>query len=175
MIDTASRFAFWFLMAVLALACGCSSSTRLDGPNSAVYALPGDFQATDDNGQKVAIGELIGERVAVIDFWATWCKPCRKSLPEVDELAASVPSDRVAVIALNIGEKPEQIVEFRSELGLRLPIVFDREMALPEKLGIKSLPALIVVAADGQVVHRGKTLDAAARAQLNALLDKREP
>lgn len=172
MIDTALRIALPSLAIAALAACQSSSADRATGPDGQSYTLPSDFMAADAQGQKVALRGLIGDRIAVIDFWATWCKPCRKSLPEVDALAAQVPSDRVAVIALNIGEKPEQITGFRKELGLSLPIVFDREMDLPEKLGITALPALIVVARDGRVVHRGKTLDKAARARLDELLAK---
>lgn len=170
MILTSPRCVFLSILLCAVSACGNSGQNASSKPVRTSYTLPADFEATDDDGQKVALSKLIGERIAVIDFWATWCKPCIKSLPTVDKLAAEVPSDRVAVIALNVGEKPEQVAEFRAELGLTLPIVFDVGMDLPERIGIKALPALIVVDAQGQVMHRGKTLDDAARAQLDSLL-----
>lgn len=168
MLVFASRIALSCVIAATALACAGQAQPASPGGKS--NTLPADFQVIDDSGEKVALRQLIGERIAVIDFWATWCKPCRKSLPEVNALAENVQSENVAVIALNIGEKPDQVGEFRQELGLTLPVAFDREMELPEKLGITTLPALIVVAADGRVVHIGKTLDDAARAKLDSLL-----
>lgn len=169
MMVSASRVALSCVIAFAALACAGQTQPK-PAPAGKSYTLQADFQASDDKGQEVALSQLIGGRIAVIDFWATWCKPCRKSLPEVNALAGQVPSDKVAVIALNIGEKPEQIVEFRQELGLTLPIAFDLDMELPKTLDITTLPALIVVAADGRVVHIGETLDDDARAQLDALL-----
>ena len=155
------------LLTACATGAPASSSAKRSGP----LVLPADFELFDPAGASIALGDAVGGRIAVIDFWATWCKPCRKSLPEVDQLAASVDAARVAVIAVNVGDKPEHVAAFQKELGLSLSILRDPTLELPPLLDIHGLPRLIVVGSDGRVAHVGKNLDAEARARLQALLD----
>jgi thiol-disulfide isomerase/thioredoxin len=162
-------------LSIIALALlGCSSSAPPTASTPGEHdVLPADMPLLGEDreaGEPVTLGAMIGQRIAVIDFWASWCKPCRKTLPKAQALAAEVPGERVAVIAVNVGEKPAQVAEYRAELGLRLPVAFDRDMELARRLGVSSLPAVLVIDRRRRVVHRGKSVDDKVHARLHELL-----
>ena len=104
-------------------------------------------------GQKdpVALQQLRGQP-AVLDFWATWCGPCRKSLPDIDVLAAKY-DGRARFFAVN--SQNEEVAlqeEFRLSLGLRLPIVTEGAQAAA-LFNVELLPTTVVLDRDGKVVR----------------------
>ncbi len=123
-------------------------------------------------GESKSLREVLGDRVAVIDFWATWCKPCRQSLPKVQGLSGEYPSDRLLVIGVNVGEDREKALAFARELGLTFPIYLDPDIDFVKRLGIVELPALMVLDKDGAVAYRTKTLDPEAHRIIAELLGR---
>ncbi len=153
-------------------AVGASTATTAGSSSTSVNRSgPLAFGIGDVDGGQTTLEEVIDGRVAVIDFWATWCKPCKKSLPKVDALARENHPGLV-VIGMNVGDNLKNAIAFKGELGLSLPIYLDPGAELAPLMEVFSLPTLLILDTDGQVVHRGKSLDDAAKARLRKLLRK---
>ena len=119
--------------------------------------------------------EDVEEQVVVLDFWATWCPPCREGLPKIQEVSdwASEQDKSVAVLTVNVGETAEQATEFWQEHGFTMPIVMDTNNVAAQAYGVTGIPQTVVIA-DGHVkhVHVGFSPDMAdtLKSQIDALL-----
>jgi peroxiredoxin len=112
-----------------------------DAPTFKVGLLDGgDFDLEANKGQ-----------VIVLDFWASWCGPCVKSLPGLIETVATFPSDRVKLIGVNQGETGEQVKRFLAARGLKFSIAMDADQAVGQKYGVDAIPHTVLVGPDGKV------------------------
>jgi cytochrome c biogenesis protein CcmG/thiol:disulfide interchange protein DsbE len=106
----------------------------------------------------------------LLDFWASWCGPCRLSVPEVDALfRQSAEGDPLLqVIGINQGEDAVTARRAATELGMTYPVVLDRDMAIGNRYGASSIPLFVLLDTDGtvlwkQVGFRPGIMDEAAR------------
>ncbi|MBX3441702.1 MAG: redoxin domain-containing protein [Planctomyces sp.] len=99
----------------------------------------------------------VGKDVVVLDFWATWCGPCREELPLVAEIANEYRDRGVVFYAVNSGESEAVVSEFIKQSKLELNVLLDRDMSVSRQFGADSLPHLVVIDKDGavQTVHSG--------------------
>lgn len=129
---------------------------------------------TDLDGKDRALSEWQGQWV-VLNFWATWCAPCRKEMPSLDRLAATSADMGVAVVTVATGRNPPPAVErFFDEIGVKnLPVMLDPKSALARQMGIIGLPLTVILSPEGQEVARligdAEWDSADARAMLAAL------
>ena len=91
------------------------------------------------------------EGLVLIDFWATWCGPCVKSLPGLVEAMASYPEDKVAFVAVNQGETKEQVEKFLTTRGLKMAVALDGDQSVAKKYGVDGIPHTVVIGRDGKV------------------------
>jgi thiol-disulfide isomerase/thioredoxin len=132
------------------------------------------LQARSLDGKPV---ELAGEagKVLVVDFWATWCEPCREELPALDQLARELGGRGLSVYAVSFDEDGAQVGPFIEELKVRIPVLWDQGGdANAARFGIERLPTTLLVDKKGVVrfVHEGYNPRVAAdqRRQLDMLL-----
>ena len=78
-----------------------------------------EFELTDINGMKISINGLRGKKT-LINFWATWCRPCRKEMPMLNGLYLSQNPADLSVVGIAI-DKPEKVIQFVAELGIDFP------------------------------------------------------
>lgn len=100
--------------------------------------------------------QLYQGRVMLINFWATWCAPCRKELGALDRLASAMPEDRFAVVTIATGPNPlPAIQKLFTEVGVtRLPILRDPDQTFARAMGVLALPVSVLVDADGNEIGR---------------------
>jgi thiol-disulfide isomerase/thioredoxin len=96
------------------------------------------------------------QQVVVVNFWATWCPPCRREMPSLERLYQKTRDRGVTVLAVNIGEDEDTVFPFLGQLETapNFPILFDREGASLDAWGVKGLPTTFVVGADGRLKFR---------------------
>jgi cytochrome c biogenesis protein CcmG, thiol:disulfide interchange protein DsbE len=131
-------------LAVTIAACGGDDGSSL--PGVVLPAVDGFAQ----DAPELDTGELEGP--AVLNFWATWCAPCRTELPDFQRASEQRPG--VRFLGIDEGFEPGTSVEFLDELGVTYDQYVDAGGALAAKLEIAELPATIVLDAEGDVALR---------------------
>ncbi|MBI5070959.1 MAG: TlpA family protein disulfide reductase [Deltaproteobacteria bacterium] len=117
-------------------------------------------------------------KVRVVDFWATWCEPCKEELPALDKLARQHAGRGLAVYGVSFDEDREQIPEFLARLAVSFPILWDRGGdRLSQQYGVARLPTTLIVDRRGFIrfVHEGWSESRAAeqRREVELLLEER--
>lgn len=136
-------------LCVAALA-GCSGSTPGVSaiPPGERAAAPG-FTLNALDGGTVALSQYRGRRV-VINFWASWCGPCKQETPALVAFARAHP--RLPVVGVAVNDDPRSSRDFVGEYGVPYPVGIDRDSSLLGDYGGASLPMTVLVGADGRVV-----------------------
>ena len=104
----------------------------------------------DLKGARVDLAALRG-RVVLVNFWATWCEPCREEMPSIEGLGAKLRGRPFAVLTVNYGEGVEKIDAFLRKQKLSLPVLLDPEMEAAKAWGAGGLPMTFLVDAAGRV------------------------
>lgn len=159
-----SSFAVAVLSSMLALvACGGESAggEGASSPSDAAHPLIGspgpDFSQTAVNGKgKVSLKGVNG-KVAIVDFWATWCEPCKKSFPKLQELNVKYKASGLEIIGISEDDENQGLTDFGTTYGAKFPLVWDDGKAIAGKWQPKSMPATFIVDRKGIVrfVHLG--------------------
>jgi thiol-disulfide isomerase/thioredoxin len=125
-------------------------------PWSARKPVP-SLQATDLNGQRWRMGDLHGKAV-LINFWASWCEPCRAEMPSLQALAQRLGPDSLVVLAVNFKESDATARRYAQRADLQLPVLLDPDGLLARQWGVTVFPSTVLIAADGHVqgVLRGE-------------------
>jgi len=159
-------------LAVLALACaGAAAGAELQAWTG---AQPPPFALEDLAGRTHRLADYRG-KVVLVNFWATWCEPCRAEMPSLGRLHAALADRPFIVLAVNLGEPVPRIKKFLARTPLNFPVLLDRDTAVAKAWRARILPATYLVGRDGRIrqVHFGE-LDwssGAGRRAVEALLE----
>jgi peroxiredoxin len=110
---------------------------------------PPDFNLDTIDGATVSLADLADQSV-ILNFWATWCPPCREELPMLE----AIRSDEVTILAIAVREPPEKVSAFAADLGLDLPILLDPGGKVSEIYQVRGLPTSLFVDRNGVVAAR---------------------
>ncbi len=103
------------------------------------------------DGGSLDMAEHRGKNVVVLDYWATWCRPCRSALRTTEELAEKYAGRNVVFAAVNLMETPGQIRAYSDKHELKLPVALDPEGTHAELYGIEAVPTTIIIGLEGTV------------------------
>ena len=93
-------------------------------------------------------------KVVVLNFWATWCPPCRAEMPALEAVYQEYRDRGVVIVAVNVVESSKAILRFVNELGLTFPVLRDSERKAGNRYGILFLPTTLFIGRDGQIAFR---------------------
>ncbi|MDE2615897.1 MAG: TlpA family protein disulfide reductase [Burkholderiales bacterium] len=111
------------------------------------------LQALDMQGKTWTLAELRG-RAVVLNFWATWCPPCRAEMPSLQQLAEIYGPEQLQVLALNVGEGPRRIAQYLQSSGLNLTVLLDPQSEAARAWGANVLPTTLLIDAGGRPRQR---------------------
>ena len=96
-------------------------------------------------------------KVVYLDFWASWCTPCRAALPAIEELRREFPPEAFSVLAVNVDREPEAARRFLAKSPIGYPSATDPEGRIPKSFGLETMPTSYLIDRDGVIryVHRG--------------------
>ncbi|MFH1382510.1 MAG: TlpA disulfide reductase family protein [Chloroflexota bacterium] len=149
-----------FFVGVLALS-GCSTGFGPAGAQTGSTVLTGtqpgqqapDFQLKDVDGQVVSLSGLRGKPV-LLNFWATWCPPCRSEMPLLQQTYEEWSAKGLVLLAVDIGESPATVKEFLSSNKLTLPVLLDSQQLVAEQYRISLIPTTLFIDKDGIIRQR---------------------
>ncbi|MES2264005.1 MAG: TlpA disulfide reductase family protein [Pseudomonadota bacterium] len=100
-------------------------------------------------------------KLVYVDFWASWCGPCRQSFPWMNEMQAKYGAQGLQVIGINVDEKTDDARTFLSSIPAHFVLAFDPAGSAPRSYGIKGMPSSVLIGRDGRIVfeHTGFRLD----------------
>jgi thiol-disulfide isomerase/thioredoxin len=121
----------------------------------AAHAAGGELKAWSGGGTPpLALRDLDGRehklsdyrgKVVVLNFWATWCEPCRREMPSMQRLQDRLAGRPFAVLAVDFGEGPPQVREFLRKLPVRFTVLLDRDLATAGAWKVNVLPTSLVI------------------------------
>jgi peroxiredoxin len=141
---------------LLALAVLSVVATGTTAALPAVGVAAPDFASKSDSGRNVRLSELRG-RVVLINFWASWCSPCRQELPLLNKIYAQYRAAGFVLLAVNVDDNRKDAEAMLKRLNLGFPTLFDGNKNVAKLYGVDTMPATLVIDRDGRVryVHRG--------------------
>lgn len=114
-----------------------------------------NFRLKNLDNRTVAFNSIKGEQYTVIDFWATWCKPCVKSIPKLVEISDEFKDQGVQFIGISI-DGPRNLAKvkpFARSLGMNYPVLLDVNSEVMAKLSVRAVPTLLIVNSDNEIVY----------------------
>jgi thiol-disulfide isomerase/thioredoxin len=145
------------------------SARAVDGKAAPDVALP------DVTGATVRLSAFKG-RIVLVDFWASWCLPCKASFPALDALSREYEPKGATVLAINVDEKRRDADTFLSAIPHTMTVLFDPKGQSPEAFGVRGMPTSFVIDRAGNIrfTHTGYSGNVAEqyRQELNRLLSE---
>lgn len=124
---------------------------------SAVGNLSRTFELPTVNSTSPSfkISDHLGQKVIILNFFATWCGPCRAEMPEFEKFYIAHKEKDMILVAIDAGEDKETVSQFIQQLGLTLPVVLDPQDRVSELFRIRGLPTTVVIGKDEKILlHR---------------------
>jgi thiol-disulfide isomerase/thioredoxin len=110
------------------------------------------FDLKDPDGRSVQLADFRGKPL-IVNFWATWCPPCRDEMPSMQRAADLVSNEGIRLVAINVGEDADTVSQFLMESKLDLPVLLDETSGVVMSYPVRGLPTTFVVDADGRLAY----------------------
>lgn len=120
---------------------------------SSLKLSPGDLQGEAIQGRAPSFTDP-GVQLLIVDFWASWCEPCRESFPHANRLQKKWAMKGVRFLAMSEDVEKAQTLHFLKEVKIEFPVVLDTQRVASKKLEIRGIPTLVFLNSAGEVVDR---------------------
>jgi peroxiredoxin len=137
-------------VSVLAACAGLSAAAV------APATLAPDFTLRSADGPNLRLLEQRGH-VVLVNFWATWCGPCRQEMPHLNRLYEKYRASGFVLLGVNVDDDTRNAVGVASKLGLKFPVLLDTDKKVSQLYDLSAMPATVLIDKDGRVrfLHRG--------------------
>ena len=137
---------------LLTLFLACASAHATVTPQAAAP----DFTLRSAEGKNLRLKEQRGQ-VVLVNFWASWCGPCRQEMPHLNRLYDKYRASGFTLLGVNIDDDPRKATGTAAHWGLKFPVLLDADKAVSKLYDLGSMPATVLIDRDGKVrfLHRG--------------------
>jgi peroxiredoxin len=148
----------------------CSQSPR-DSLNAG-ERVP-DFSLEDLAGHRVALKDLRNKGVVLVNFWATWCVPCKTEIPLLDQIYNKLQDKGFTVVGVSVQERKDTVAAFCRKNPVRYPVVVDPDGAVAKQYGVFAFPTTVVVNREGIVLLQEiKKLDQETLSKIESMVEE---
>jgi len=127
------------------------TATSVASSGLAGQAAP-DFVLKSSTGENLRLSEHRGD-VVMINFWATWCGPCRQEMPLLDDLHSRYERVGFSLLGVNIDDDSRRAMQMIEELGVSFPVLFDESKEVSKLYDVEAMPVTVLVDRAGTVRH----------------------
>jgi len=137
------------LLVALLAAGGAQAALKSNAPAP-------DFTLRSLEGANLRLAEQRGQ-VVLVNFWATWCGPCKQEMPHLNRLYEKYRASGFVLLGVNVDEDARQAAGTAGKLGVKFPVLFDADKSVSKLYDLQSMPATVLIDRDGRVryLHRG--------------------
>ena len=140
------------LLCDAALAADASPGQQTLPPLAKPFVAP-DFRLKDENGKVIRLSDFRGQ-VVVLNFWATWCPPCREEMPSMERAHQKIKGEKIAIIAVNVGEDEDTVFGFTGQHPLTFPLPLDTDGSVVDQYPVVGLPTTFIIDPSGKATHQ---------------------
>ncbi len=143
------QFKGLFALLVIAAMATSVQAENLEGPAP-------DFTLKSKSGENVRLEDLRGQ-VVMLNFWASWCGPCRQEMPHMEDIFKKYEKFGFTVLAVSVDENPEDANRFLDAVPVSFPILYDTESRVSQLYDVDAMPTTVMIDRDGnkRFLHRG--------------------
>jgi peroxiredoxin len=151
------RWRQWVLLLLGAAVVVLYFSGYLSMPDRLMGKPAEAFTLTTLDGREMKLADHLGKDVVLLDFWAVWCPPCRRSIPAVAEIIREFSPKGLVVYTVNQQDTPEAVRNFLKSENVDVPVLMDTESVAGDLYGVSSIPKMVIIDRGGTVafVHAG--------------------
>ena len=120
------------------------------------YDLAPDFTLKSRSGDNLRLAEQRGN-IVLVNFWASWCGPCREELPKMEALQQSYQDLGFTVLAINVDDNPAKAENLLRDVDVTFPVLFDPQGKVSQQYDLSAMPTTVIVDRDGnaRLTHKG--------------------
>ena len=135
------------VFAILAASASSAIAPATAAPDFTLHAM---------GGPNLRLKEQRG-RVVMVNFWATWCGPCRQEMPQLNRLYEKYKSSGFMLLGVNVDDDASKAAEVAAKLGVTFPVLLDTDKTVSKLYDLSTMPSTVIIDRDGKVryVHRG--------------------
>ena len=143
------------LLRIALAALALSTLAMVSGATAERTAAP-DFTLKSATGENIKLSELRGQ-VVMINFWASWCGPCRQEMPLLDELHSRYSPMGFTLLCVNVEKDSSKAKALLKDLPVNFPILFDQQNQVSKDYDVVAMPSTVIVDRDGNIryIHKG--------------------
>jgi len=152
-----------------ALLCVCLASVTVPAHALDAGEMAPNVELMGANGEVVRLPLQAG-KVLYVDFWASWCGPCRQSFPWMNAMQEKYKSKGLQIIGINLDQQANAAEKFLAQNPAKFTILFDPKGISPRTYGVKGMPTSVLIGRDGKVIQHHAGFNETSREQLEQLL-----
>ena len=125
---------------------GCAAEARQNGNAQ-------DFVLKNAENKSVSLESVLKSHKAVlVNFWATWCPPCREEIPGLIDLQKKYGGNDFTILGIDIGESGKKVTSFVDKIGINYPVLLDSEQSVAEMYHVVGIPTSYLISSDGKIL-----------------------
>lgn len=143
-----ARYTLAFALVCLSVTTHAQGGLKAYSPRTAAPA----FSLEGADGKQYQLADFAG-KVLVVNFWATWCPPCRKEMPSMQRMWRALQADGVELVAIDYGDEKDVVADFAAETAVEFPLLLDRKGTVLRDFNAIGLPTTYVIDRSGKLAY----------------------